>query len=101
VTILNNSFVFAYNEMISIDNKLFEEIDKPVASKITSEDRVKGMLERESSWTGQITGFNFFPNGTAQGQGNSSIFRNGISISNWQGIITTENGQEYLLWVKM
>lgn len=71
---------------------MFEEIDKPISSKIISEDKVNGTVERESSWTGQITGFNFFPSGMAQGKGNSLIFKNGISISNWQGIFTTKNG---------
>jgi hypothetical protein len=79
--------------MISKENKLFEEVDKPEDSKIISEDEEKGVIERESSWTGQITGFNSFPSGTAKGHGNSRIFTNGISISNWQGIIRTEKGQ--------
>jgi hypothetical protein len=80
--------------MISQENKLFEEIDKPNESKITSEDKIKGIVERQSSWTGQITGFKSFPSGTAKGQGNSKIFGNGISISNWHGTITTEKGHE-------
>ena len=80
--------------MISIENKLFEEMDTPGDSKIISEDKINGKVERESSWTGQITGFNSFPNGIAKGHGNSAIYENGISISNWQGILTTEKGQE-------
>ena len=80
--------------MISRENKLFEEVDKPEESKIVSEDTGNGNVERESSWTGQITGVNSFPSGTAKGNGNSLIFGNGISISNWQGIFTTEKGQE-------
>ena len=79
--------------MISIENKLFEEVDRPEDSKIISEDNDHQMVERESSWTGQITGVNSFPNGTAKGHGNSLIFGNGISISNWQGIFKTEQGQ--------
>lgn len=80
--------------MISIENKLFEEVDKPEDSKIISEDINKGIIERESTWTGQIKGFNSFPSGIAKGQGNSKIFGNKISISNWHGIFTTEKGQE-------
>lgn len=46
--------------MISVGNKLFDEVDKPVDNKILSEDKEKGIVERESSWTGTITGFNPF-----------------------------------------
>jgi hypothetical protein len=31
---------------------LFEEIDKPIESKIMSEDKIKGIVERQSSWRG-------------------------------------------------
>ena len=80
--------------MISADNKLFEEVDKPEGSKIVSEDDGNGIVERESSWTGQIRGLNSFPSGTAKGHGNSMIYKNGISISNWQGIFTTDQRQK-------
>jgi hypothetical protein len=42
-----------------------------------------------------------FPSGTAKGHGNSLIFKNGISISNWQGVFTTDKGQKYPLLEKM
>jgi hypothetical protein len=80
--------------MISAENKLFEEVDKPESSKIVSEDHDMGIVERESSWTGEIRGFDSFPSGTAKGYGNSVIFKNGISISNWQGIFTTHKGKK-------
>jgi hypothetical protein len=81
--------------MIAIEKKLFEEVDKPEDSKIISEDKEKGIVERESCWMGKITGLDPFPSGNANGQGNSKIFKkNGISISNWQGIFTTVKGQE-------
>jgi hypothetical protein len=35
--------------MISIENKLFKEIDKPNESKIMSEDKIKRIIERQSS----------------------------------------------------
>lgn len=80
--------------MISPENKLFEEIDKPNESRIISEDKIKGIVERQSTWIGQISGFKSFPSGTTKGQGNSKIFVNGISISNWNGTFTTEKGHE-------
>jgi hypothetical protein len=46
--------------MISAENKLFEEVDKPESSKIVSEDHDKGIVERESGWTGEIRGFDSF-----------------------------------------
>ncbi len=80
--------------MISADGKLFEEVDKPESSKIVYEGNGNGIVERESSWTGQIRGLNPFPSGTAKGHGNSMIYKNGVSISSWQGIFTTDKGQK-------
>ena len=85
--------------MISIDNKLFEEVDKPVDSKILSEDKEKGIVERESSWTGTITGFNPFPSGSAKGQGISRIYKNRVSISNWHGIFTIITGRQEISFI--
>jgi hypothetical protein len=42
------------NEGLSIGRKLFEEADKPKCSKIIFEDKDKGLVERESTWTGDI-----------------------------------------------
>ena len=83
--------------MISKENKLFEEIDKPLASKTISKDEKKGIIERQSSWTGQIKGIRLFPSGTTEGKGNSKIFANGITISDWQGIFSTEKNTKYRL----
>lgn len=80
--------------MISIEAKLFEEVDKPEGSKIISPNNDDERIERESTWSGQITGFGSFPSGTAQGHGTSTIFKNHISISNWRGILKTSGGHE-------
>jgi hypothetical protein len=80
--------------MINIGKKIFDEVDVPTNSRIISKDKEKLIIERESSWTGKIKGIESFPSGTVEGHGNSVIFENGISISNWQGIFTIENGQE-------
>jgi hypothetical protein len=80
--------------MIDIGKKIFDEVDVPTNSRIISEDKDKLIVERESSWTGKVKGIDSFPNGTVEGHGKSIIFANGVSISNWQGILTIENGQE-------
>jgi hypothetical protein len=80
--------------MISIGRKLFQEVDIPTESKIISEDAISKTIERESSWTAEINGINSFPNGKASGSGNSFIYSNGISISNWQGVLTTNRGEQ-------
>jgi hypothetical protein len=79
--------------LISIGRKLFQEVDIPTESKIISEDPIKKIVERESSWTAEIKGINPFPNGKASGSGTSLIHSNGISISSWQGIFTTDSGE--------
>ena len=81
--------------MISIGRKLFEEVDTPLESKIVSEDSNNKMAERQSTWTAEIDGIDPFPSGKASGSGASLIHSNGISISSWQGIFTT-NGREVI-----
>ena len=60
--------------MINIWKKIFDEIDVPTNSRIISEDKDKSIIERESSWTGNIKGIDSFPNGTVEGHGRSVIF---------------------------
>jgi len=79
---------------ISIGRKLFEEIDKPTESKIIFENMKGGVIERESSWTGDIKGYDSFPSGKASGSGRSFIHNNGITISHWEGVLNTEDRQE-------
>ncbi len=82
------------NQGISIGRILFEEIDKPTESKIVFENKKEGVVERESSWTGEIKGYDSFPSGKASGSGRSFIHNNGISISHWEGVLNTEDRQE-------
>lgn len=72
--------------------KLFEETDKPAGMKILSEGP-EG-IEIEASWTGELKGFNGFPDGKKVGSGNSIKGKNGVTISHWQGVFTTIDGQE-------
>ena len=78
---------------ISIGRKLFEEIDKPIESKVVFENKKEGMIERESTWTGDIKGYTPFPSGRAAGSGRSFIHDNGITISHWEGIFSAEDEQ--------
>ena len=66
--------------MISIGKKLFEVVDMPNKSEIINENKEKVMLERESGWTGQIKGLDLFPSGIVEGNENSIICSNWISI---------------------
>jgi hypothetical protein len=81
---------------LSIGRKLFEEIDKPTESKIVSDNKKEGVIERESTWTGDIKGYDSFPSGIASGSGRSFIHNNGITISHWQGVFNTEDQQEII-----
>ena len=49
--------------VISIGKKLYEEKDYPLESRIISEVKDSGIIKRESSWRGEIKGFNLFPDG--------------------------------------
>ena len=51
-------------------------------------------VEIEAGWTGELKGFNGFPDGKKVGSGQSVRGKNGVTISHWQGIFTTTGGDE-------
>lgn len=74
------------NITINIGKKLYQEKDYPLESKIVSENKDAGLIQRESNWRGEIKGFNLFPDGNIHGSGISFVrVNNGVSISHWQG----------------
>jgi hypothetical protein len=78
------------NEILPLGKKLFEEVDKPTGSKVVFEDKDRGVIERESTWTADIKGYNSFPSGIANGSGRSYVHNNGsITISHWEGVFDT------------
>ena len=77
---------------MGIGRKLFEEIDKPIGYKII--DKNSYGIESESSWNGIIKGYNGFPDGKTIGSGNSFQGPNGVIISNWEGVFTTNNDDD-------
>jgi hypothetical protein len=77
---------------MGIGKKLFDEIDKPIGYKKVYENSYG--LEIEASWDGIINGYNGFPDGKNVGSGNSFEGKNGIIISNWEGVFTTNEGEQ-------
>jgi hypothetical protein len=83
------------NGVLPVGRKLFEEVDKPIDSKVVFEDKDKGVVERQSTWTGDIKGYNSFPSGIANGSGRSYIHNNGsITISHWEGVFDAEDKEQ-------
>jgi hypothetical protein len=83
------------NAGLPLGRKLFEEVDKPTGTKIVFEDKEKDLVERESTWTGDIKGYNSFPSGRASGSGRSYIHSNScITISHWEGVFDTEDNKD-------
>jgi hypothetical protein len=85
--------------MISLENKLFDEVDKPEDSKILSENKEKGKMERESSWTGRITGVSQFPSGTAKGQEISFIGKDVSKNGKFYVLRAFFTDSEELVWI--
>ena len=77
---------------MGIGRKLFDEIDKPIGYKKIYENSYG--LETEASWDGIIKGFNGFPDGKNVGSGNSFEGKNGVIISNWEGVFTTNEEEQ-------
>ncbi len=80
--------------MISIGRKLFEETDTPTESKIVNEDRANKLIQRQSSWIGDVRGTDPFPSGKMSGSGPSFIHENGVTISHWQGVFSPEEDRQ-------
>jgi hypothetical protein len=79
---------------VPMGRKLFEATDKPTESKIMSENKEEWVVERESTWTGEVKGYNPFPSWRVAGSGRSFTHDNGITISHWQGGFRTEKKQQ-------
>lgn len=77
---------------MAVGRKLFEEVDKPIGYKMVYEN-IFG-VESEASWDGTIKGYNGFPDGKNIGSGNSFKGKNGVIISNWDGVFTTKEGDQ-------
>src|SRR5687767_13895519 len=77
---------------MGIGKKLFDEIDKPIGYKKVYENSYG--LETEASWDGRIKGYNGFPDGKNVGSGNSFEGKNGIIISNWEGVFTINEEEQ-------
>ena len=75
-----------------IGRKLFDEIDKPIGYKMVYENSYG--LESEASWNGIVKGYNGFPDGMNVASGNSFEGKNRVIISNWEGVFTTNEGEQ-------
>src|SRR5687767_1515181 len=75
-----------------IARKLFDEIDKPIGYKMVYENSYG--LESEASWNGIVKGYNGFPDGKNVASGNSFEGKNRVIISNWEGVFTTNEGEQ-------
>jgi hypothetical protein len=51
-------------------------------------------LEGEASWNGIIKGYNGFPDGKNVASGTSFEGKNRVIISNWEGVFTTNEGEQ-------
>jgi hypothetical protein len=54
------------------------------------EDKANRLIQRQSSWIGNIVGIDPFPSGKISGSGPSFIYENGVTISHWQGVFSPE-----------
>ena len=72
--------------------KLFDEIDKPIGSNMVDENSFG--QESEVSWNGIVKGYNGFPDGKNVASGNSFEGKNRVIISNWEGVFTTNEGEQ-------
>lgn len=75
-----------------IGRKLFDEIDRPIGYKMVYENSYG--LESEASWNGIVKGYNGFPDGKNVASGNSFEGKNRVIISNWEGVFTTNEGEQ-------
>ncbi len=83
------------NNGLSLGRRLFEEIDKATGSKVIAANDANSLTERESTWTGNIKGYNSFPSGIINGSGRSYIHGDsGVTISHWEGVFDTDDKEK-------
>ena len=82
---------------MALGEKLFEESGNIVAVKVTKVHPIEG-LTTEVTFTSNIKGEGKFPNGKNLGSGAMTRYPHGVIDGTFQGVITTENGDQFMWW---
>ncbi len=82
---------------MALGEKLFEESGNIVAVKVTKVHPMEGMTT-EITFTSEIKGEGKFPNGKNLGSGMMTRYPHGVINAAFQGVFTTENGDQFMWW---
>jgi hypothetical protein len=82
---------------MTLGEKLFEESGNIVAVKVTKVHPIEG-LTTEVTFTSNIKGEGKFPHGKNLGSGAMTRYPHGVIDGTFQGVITTENGDQFMWW---
>ena len=80
-----------------LGQKLFEEAGNITAFKVIKVHPLEGTTT-ELTFRSEIKGIDRFPNGKNIGSGTMTKYPHGIIDANWQGTLTTEDGEEFMWW---
>ncbi len=82
---------------MALGQKLFEEVGKISAFKVAKVHPLEGVTT-EISFTSDIKGVGRYPSGKNLASGTITKYPHGIIDGSWQGILTTELGEEFMWW---
>ena len=82
---------------MALGEKLFEESGNIVAVKVTKVHPIEG-LTTEVTFTSNIKGEGKFPHGKNLGSGAMTRYPHDVIDGTFQGVITTENGDQFMWW---
>jgi len=82
---------------MALGEKLFEETGKATGIKITKVHPLEGVT-MEVSFASEIKGAGIVPNGTSMGSGQMTQYPTGIVDAKYQGVFTTDQGDQFMWW---
>jgi len=82
---------------MDISEKIFDQTGKIMSTSIKSVHPLEG-VKMELSFSSEIKGSGKFPNGRNLGGGMMTQYPHGIVDASYQGVFSTEGGEQYFWW---
>lgn len=82
---------------MTIGEKIFDENGKVMSTTVKSVHPIEG-VKMEVSFSSVVKGAGNFPSGKNMGSGTMTRYPHGTVDASYQGVFTTDEGEQYLWW---
>ena len=82
---------------MAIGEKIFDETGKVTSTSIQSVHPIEG-VKMKVNFSSEVKGSGKFPNGRNMGSGIMTQYPHGIVDASYQGVFTTNEGEQYFWW---